>query len=320
MKTLINTDIKVAETFLRAGKLVAIPTETVYGLAGNAMDENAVTEIFRVKNRPTFDPLIIHTDNLEKVQKWITFFPEKAMLLAQHLWAGALTLILPKKNSIPDLVTSGLPKVAVRIPNHPVTLKLLENLDFPLAAPSANPFGYISPTSAYHVENQLKNKIPMILDGGNCQVGVESTIIDCSEETPIILRKGGIEIETIENLIGKVKIQTHSSSNPSAPGMLKSHYAPRKPLIITSNILEKIQEFTTSKVAVLSFQRTIQHSSIYENLVLSSKGDLKESARNLFAFLRQLDNSDADVIVTEFVPERSLGRAINDRLRRASQN
>ena len=207
---MIGNDLAQAKQLLAAGQLVAIPTETVYGLAGNALDEQAVLEIFRVKNRPAFDPLIVHTDSFERIADFVREIPEKALLLAQHLMPGALTLLLPKSDLIPDLVTSGLDRVAVRIPNHSLTRSLLSGLSFPLAAPSANPFGYISPTTAQHVEQQLGNQIPYILDGGPCEVGLESTIVGFENDEPIIYRKGGLAIETIERLVGTVRVQAHS--------------------------------------------------------------------------------------------------------------
>ncbi|MES2733756.1 MAG: L-threonylcarbamoyladenylate synthase, partial [Bacteroidota bacterium] len=184
----IGTNISHAIDLLQQGEVVAIPTETVYGLAGNALNTKAVARIFSVKNRPTFDPLIIHTNSLEKVLQFVDEMPAQAKTLAQACWPGPLTLLLPRKDSIPDLVTSGLDTVAVRIPNHSLTLSLLEALEFPLAAPSANPFGYISPTTAEHVYNQLGKKIPYILDGGPCLVGIESTIVGFEDGEPTIYR------------------------------------------------------------------------------------------------------------------------------------
>jgi L-threonylcarbamoyladenylate synthase len=225
-----GTELNVAKEFLIKGELVAIPTETVYGLAGNALNEKAVLSIFEVKNRPAFDPLIIHTDSIDKVKEYVSVFPEKAQRLAEQFWPGPLTLLLPKKQIIPDLVTSGLDTVAVRIPKHPQLLELLAELSFPLAAPSANPFGYISPTNAEHVNQQLGDKIPYILDGGECEVGIESTIIGFEADDTVVYRLGGLAVEDIEKLVGPVMLMPHSTSDPKAPGMLKSHYAPRKPL------------------------------------------------------------------------------------------
>ncbi len=332
---MISKDLDFAEKLLRAGELVAIPTETVYGLAANALDIEAVTKIFEAKNRPTFDPLIIHTDTLEKVKNFVDDFPEIAQKLANHFWAGAMTLLLPKKSIIPDLVTSGMDTVAIRIPAHPLTLALLARLEFPLAAPSANPFGYISPTTAQHVENQLGTKIQLILDGGNCEIGIESTIIGFEGEKAIIYRLGGISVEEIEKVIGKVEVKT-SSSNPKlastttgmdAPGMLESHYAPKKPFIIedfselSSQNLRKILEkynCDENRIGGLFFSDKIADLPEKNQLILSKSRDYAEATKNLFAMMRELDSMDIDVIIGEFLPEIGLGRAINDRLRRAA--
>jgi L-threonylcarbamoyladenylate synthase len=210
-------------------------------------------------------------------------------------------------------VTSGLDTVGVRMPDHPLTLELLRSLDFPLAAPSANPFGYISPTSALHVAEQLGDRIPYILDGGECIVGVESTIIDCSGDTPTILRLGGTSVETIEEIIGPVRVNAISTSSPQAPGMLHSHYAPRKPLLV-GNIHELLHEHG-SNVSILSFKDSFHN---FRNIRLSETGDLHEAARNLFAAMRKLDADHHEFILAEFVPDFGLGRAINDRLKRAA--
>lgn len=312
---LIGTDIHIAKDWLEKGELVAIPTETVYGLAGNAFDVKAVAKIFAVKNRPTFDPLIVHTHRIEQIEYFVKDFPPKARLLAEHFWAGAMTLLLPKKEVIPDLVTAALPTVAVRIPKHPLTLQLLESLSFPLAAPSANPFGYISPTSAQHVATQLGGKIPYILDGGNCQVGIESTIIGFENEDVIIYRLGGLSVEAIEQVVGKVTVKTHSSSNPNAPGRLESHYAPTKPLYIEKEILDK---FAPQEIGVLCFSEYLPAIPHENQCLLSPNGDVVEAAQHLFAMMRRLDAMPVKVIFAELLPEESLGRAINDRLRRAS--
>jgi L-threonylcarbamoyladenylate synthase len=312
---IINTDIQQAKVFLEQGNVVGIPTETVYGLAGNAFDIEAVTKIFEVKNRPTFDPLIVHTNSIERLAEFVQFIPEKALLLAQKFMPGPLTMLLPKHPSIPDLVTSGLDTVAVRIPNHPLTLELLANLAFPLAAPSANPFGYISPTSVQHVAKQLGEKIPYILDGGECQIGLESTIVGFENEEVIVYRKGGLAIEDIEKVVGKVRVNSHSSSNPKAPGMLKSHYSPRKDLLIFQG--EKLDK-DVDKIGYLAFQKFNSNLPKENQLILSESGDYKEAAKHLFAYMRQLDSMNIDKIYVELLPEKDLGRAINDRLKRAS--
>ncbi|MCE7066015.1 L-threonylcarbamoyladenylate synthase [Dyadobacter sp. CY326] len=313
---IIGHDIDIAKEFLLKGELVAIPTETVYGLAGNALNDSAVISIFEVKNRPSFDPLIIHTDSLEKVENYVSEFPEKAKLLANKFWPGPLTLLLPKKQIIPDLVTSGLNNVAVRVPNHPLLLALLRSLPFPIAAPSANPFGYISPTNAQHVNAQLGDKIPYILDGGESDVGIESTILGFENGEAIVYRLGGLAIEDIENVIGKVQLMPHSSSNPKAPGMLKSHYAPRKPLY-----LEKRETFSVNEdklTGYLVFDQYIEGIDLKYQRILSKSGDTKEAAHNLFAYLRELDASPVEQIRAEHVPMHGLGPAINDRLQRAA--
>lgn len=314
---IISSDIQQAKLFLLRGEVVGIPTETVYGLAGNAFDIEAVSKIFEVKNRPTFDPLIVHTNSIERLREFVQYIPEKAQLLAQTFMPGPLTLLLPKRSSIPDLVTSGLDTVAVRIPNHPLALALLAQLDFPLAAPSANPFGYISPTSAQHVAEQLGDRIPYILDGGECQVGIESTIVGFENDEVIVYRKGGLAIEEIEKVVGKVRVISHSSSNPKAPGMLKSHYSPRNEMYILNNYNLK-NETSKERIGYLAFQKYNADLPQRNQLILSESRIYREAAKNLFAYMRQLDAMDIDKIYVELLPEQDLGIAINDRLRRAS--
>jgi len=311
----IGKDIAKAKAILEAGGLVGIPTETVYGLAGNALDPDAVAKIFAVKNRPDFDPLIIHTSSFEQISKYTLEIIPALESLAKVFWPGPLTLLLPRKSIIPDLVTSGLDHVAVRVPQHPLTQLLLANLDFPLAAPSANPFGYISPTTAAHVDDQLGELIPYILDGGNCKVGLESTIVGVEEGQITIYRLGGIDVSDIEKVVGTVKILSHSSSNPKSPGMLKSHYAPRKKVIL-GDISKMLDEHKEQNIGVLSFTKKYEEAN--ESFVLSSEGSYTEAAKNLFTALRFLDQADVSLILAELLPEDNLGRAINDRLRRAS--
>lgn len=310
-------DLEHAKNFLATEELVAIPTETVYGLAANALSPTAVSKIFAAKNRPSFDPLIVHTDRWERVSEWVKEIPELAHTLAAHFMPGPLTLLLPKKEVIPELVTAGLPKVGIRLPSHPMTQSLLATLDFPVAAPSANPFGYISPTTAQHVADQLGGKVSYILDGGPCSVGVESTIISFEEGKAIVLRKGGIPVEAIEKLIGPVQVKAHSSSNPQAPGMLKSHYAPKVPFIL-GNLTELLEQEKGKRIGILSFQQKRIHDDIIHQIILSPEGNLAEAAQGLFAAMRQMDQMDLDVILAEYLPEEGLGRAINDRLSRAA--
>jgi L-threonylcarbamoyladenylate synthase len=310
----INT-LHAAE-LLRQGKLVGIPTETVYGLAANALNEKAVLSIFEAKNRPFFDPLIIHVPSLKAAEEYAGIQDERLYILAKHFWPGPLTLLLPKKEIIPDLVTSGLKQVAVRVPNHPLTLELLNQLDFPLAAPSANPFGYVSPTEAQHVNQQLGDKLDYILDGGNCAVGLESTIVGIEEGQVCIYRLGGLAIEAIEKLIGPVKLRINYSSDPKAPGQLKNHYAPKKPLFI-GNIEHLLKSHANKKIAVITFGEEIKGENIFL-FELSKKKNVEEAALNLFKCLRLADESSAELVICDYLPESGLGRAINDRLKRAS--
>lgn len=309
--------MQYAVQLLQEDQLVAIPTETVYGLAGNALSQVAVARIFAVKDRPTFDPLIIHTSGLQRLQLWTEDIPSPLKKLAQAFMPGPLTLLLHKKSVIPDLVTAGSPLVAVRIPAHPLTRQLLTQLDFPLAAPSANPFGYISPTTARHVAQQLGGKIPYILDGGPAQIGLESTIVGMEEDRVVVFRKGGIAVEALEEIVGTVVVRDFSTSNPKAPGMLKSHYAPRVPLQL-GEMEELLRQNQASKVGVLTFQYAIDDIPADRQIQLSASGDLQEAARRFFAALRELDAMEIDLILAEPLPEEGLGRAINDRLRRAA--
>ena len=313
----IGRDILKASKLLKTGNIVAIPTETVYGLAGNALRDDIVVKIFRAKNRPAFDPLICHTDSIEKIAQYVEYIPSEVRTLADAFWPGPLTVLLKKKPSIPSLTTSGLDEVAFRIPNHPLTLELLSALDFPLAAPSANPFGYISPTTAKHVQDQLGGELPYILDGGECEVGIESTIIGFPEGQPTVYRLGGKQVEEIEALIGPVKIHLNQSSNPSAPGMLKSHYAPKKPVFV-GNIPELITANQDKRIGIISFVDHYAEIAAEHQSVLSQNGDLNEAARNLFGALHKLDELSIDIILSEPFPDKGLGRAINDRLNRAS--
>ncbi|MCS4436101.1 L-threonylcarbamoyladenylate synthase [Aquiflexum gelatinilyticum] len=315
----IGKDISKAKTLLEQGQLVGIPTETVYGLAGNALNPDAVAKIFATKNRPDFDPLILHTSGMERVHDFVKEIPFPLDLLASKFWPGPLTLLLPKKEIVPDLVTSGLDTVAVRVPSHPLTNELLSELDFPLAAPSANPFGYISPTKASHVNDQLGDKIAYILDGGDCEVGLESTIVGLEEGEVTVYRLGGLDLNAIREVVGEVRVMTHSSSNPKSPGMLKSHYSPTKPFIL-GKLEDLVLEYSTRGIpfAILSFYQKFISLDQSKQIQLSQTKDLNEAAKNLFAAMRALDTMDVSVILSELLPEEGLGRAINDRLRRAA--
>ena len=311
----IGKDIIRARQLLQEGQLVAIPTETVYGLAANALNEKAVLEIFKAKNRPHFDPLIVHVAGIAQAETLATAFPDKAKALARKFWPGPLTLLLPKKEIVPDLVTSGLDTVGLRCPDHTLTLELLKSLPFPLAAPSANPFGYVSPTTPQHVNEQLGDKVAYILDGGECRVGIESTIIGF-ENTPTVYRLGGLALEILEPITGPLHVQLHSSSNPHAPGQLQSHYAPLKKIVLGTR--EQLLAHTASNAGAIVFQNILANIPATNQITLSPSGNLEEAAQHLFAALRELDKTDINLILAELVPEYGLGRAINDRLRRAA--
>ena len=315
---MVSTDPEIAANHLRSGKVVAIPTETVYGLAANALDENAVLQIFKIKDRPHFDPLIIHVGKVEDVNKYAQNIPADAIKLMKHFWPGPLTIVLEKKDVIPDVVTSGLKSVAIRMPVHELLKKLLSKIDFPLAAPSANPFGYISPTTAQHVEEQLGEKVQYILDGGPCTVGVESTIISFVDDQPTILRFGGTPVEEIEKVIGPVIERTSGTDNPQAPGQLSSHYASSTPLLYTKDIEGMVKSLSGLKLVILTHSKNDESYGV-ETMALSDSGKLDEIAINLFRVMREADKGNYDRILVKPVKNQGIGKAINDRLRRASQ-
>lgn len=316
MQTTIGTDIKYASMLLQQGEIVAIPTETVYGLAANALNEDAVLRIYEVKKRPRFNPLILHVDSFERFETYARDIPDACFRLAGRFSPGPLTFLLPKKSNVPDLVTAGSDHVALRVPAHPFTLELLRSIDFPLAAPSANPSGYVSPVTARHVYDGLKGSIPYILDGGPCQVGLESTIIGFEEGKVILHRYGAVTADEIESLSGWPVIKKTSDTHPNTPGKLKSHYAPRLPLFV-GDIPELMRYFEGQRLAVISFRHQYVDPAPDHAFVLSPSGDLHEAARNLFHTMREIDAIDADVILAELFPEHGLGLAINDRLHRA---
>lgn len=308
--------------FLRLGGLVGVPTETVYGLAANAFNEAACLKIFEAKERPTNDPLICHVTGIDGLDA-ICHVNDLARTLAKRFWPGPLTFVLPKQNCVPDIVTAGLDSVAVRCSAHPDFQRLVEQCDFPLAAPSANPFAYISPTTAQHVEASLGERIEYILDGGPCLLGVESTILDLrNSEKPTVLRYGALPIEDIEAAIGQlVGKPTPTSSDKStqhiAPGALPKHYSPRAHLELKRGLsTEDLGNLKQNEAALL----LAKPSQSYGKNVhwLSESGKLDEIATNLFSKMRELDDAGFERILAEEAPELGLGLAINDRLRRAA--
>lgn len=319
MHTKVGKDLAQVKKLLENDELVAIPTETVYGLAANAFSEKAVRKIFKTKNRPQNNPLIVHVSSKDVVKDIVTSMPPAAHTLLNAFSPGPITLLLPRNSLIPDIVTAGLPNVAIRIPAHPLALSLLSSLSFPLAAPSANIFGYISPTSPYHVQRQLNGLIPYILDGGNCISGIESTIVGFDEDLPVVYRLGGISVEQLHQTIGEVRIHnsTHVSA-PAAPGMLGQHYSPHTPLYLVDDISAYTQQFKDTEIGIICFSHLEKSIPGGQQLILSPNGDLKEAAHNLYAAMHEMDTAGFKVILVRRFPDVGIGRAMNDRLRRAS--
>lgn len=316
----ISKDLDLAKNLLENDEVVAIPTETVYGLAGNIFSEKAIKKIFETKKRPFFNPLIVHVHSLNCLDAICSEIPLKAKLLANNFWPGPLTLVLKKQNSISDLVTGGKDTVAVRIPNHPLALDLLSKLNFPLAAPSANPFGSISPTTAEHVANYFSNTLPLVLDGGNCENGIESTIIGFENEEPILYRLGAISREEIESVIGPIFIKNKNEKVPEAPGMLTRHYAPLTKTILVNDVKKEIEKYPTKRIGLLLFNNVTFDKVDVVVEILSKKGSLKEATANLYAAMHRLDTQNLELIIAQKFPEIDLGNSINDRLERATKN
>ena len=315
--SIISKDIQKAIQLLTAEHLVAIPTETVYGLAGNIYSEKAIKSIFATKKRPFFNPLIVHIASATALKEIVTHIPTKAQILADTFWPGAMTLVLKKNAKIPHIITAGKDTVAVRIPNHTLTLELLRQLPFPLAAPSANPFGSISPTRPIHVENYFKDTLQMVLDGGACANGIESTIIGFEAEEPVIYRLGALSLEDIEAVVGPVAIKNKKENSPDAPGMLARHYAPKTSTFLVTDVAAEVQKNLGKKIGVLVFTASLENKDVTE-IVLSKAASLQEAAANLYNAMHVLDHKNLDVIIAEKFPETGLGKSINDRLQRAT--
>ncbi|WP_136481503.1 L-threonylcarbamoyladenylate synthase [Cognatitamlana onchidii] len=316
--SIISKDIQQAAKLLSNDQLVAIPTETVYGLAGNIYSEKAVKLIFETKKRPFFNPLIVHIPSIDALESIVSHIPEKARLLADAFWPGSMTMVLKKQTCIPDLITAGKNTVAVRVPKHPITLELLKALSFPLAAPSANPFGSISPTKPEHVERYFKDTIGQVLDGGPCANGIESTIIGFEGNEPVIYRLGALAIEDIEAVVGKVAIRNKKEISPDAPGMLDRHYAPTTQTFLTDNISEVIRIHGGKRIGILVFKTEVNDASVTSQIILSKEGDLSEAASKLYDAMHDLDRQELDLIIAEQFPDYGLGKSINDRLKRAT--
>lgn len=298
---------------IRKGGLVVFPTETVYGLGANALNADAVLKIFELKGRPKFDPLIVHIAEPAQLPSLVVHIPQQARDLIARYWPGPLSVVLPRKECVPDIVTAGLPSVAVRCPAHPIARRLIELAGVAIAAPSANLFSAVSPTTAQHVTDHFGDRLPNILDGGPCQVGIESTVVSFLDEQAVMLRPGGVTAEEIEDVIGPMKSIAADISRPASPGQLPRHYAPSTPIELTND-----PPRIGSRVGLLAFGRPLSQKSFAAIEILSERECLREAAANLFAALRRLDALQLDYIVARPFPEEGIGYAIMDRLRRAT--
>jgi len=310
-----EASVKKAAALIRAGGTVVFPTETVYGLGADALNAKAVARIFEIKKRPHFDPLIVHVSSIRQART-LARVSAGAEALMTRFWPGPLTLVLPKKRIVPDIVTAGLETVALRMPSHPVAMSLIKKAGTPVAAPSANSFGSLSPTTASHARDQLKGGPDMILDGGPTRIGVESTVLALIDGAFLILRHGGLPQEEIELVTGPLNAALKGGNRPISPGQLKKHYSPRAPLHIITQAPLKLK--AGLKYGYLAF-KSKPALPVKSAAVLSRSGDIREAAANLFSHLHKLDKAGVDIILAEAVPEKGLGRAIMDRLRRAAR-
>lgn len=314
--TTVGSSLSTAVKLLQQGEVVAIPTETVYGLAANAYNEAAVRRIYAIKNRPLFNPLIVHVSGIGQAAACTQGLPHKAIQLFNKFSPGPLTLLLPKNNNVPDIVTAGLPDVAIRIPGHALTLGLLQELNFPLAAPSANPFGYISPTTATHVHQMLGGKIKYILDGGACNAGIESTIVGFRNDEVLLFREGAIPVSLIEKLVGPVK-RIHTAK-PSAPGMLASHYQPHTPLYLVDDVEAAFSEEPALRTGIITYNELAKGLPSADQVLLCTNNDFATAARKLYAAMHTMDARGYDRILVRRFPDTGIGVAMNDRLERAA--
>ncbi|MEU2833515.1 L-threonylcarbamoyladenylate synthase [Streptomyces lavendulae] len=318
--TTTTSDIETAAGVLRGGGLVALPTETVYGLGANAEDAAAISRIFQVKGRPPSHPLIVHIGGAEQLDAWVQDVPDSARLLADHFWPGPLTLVLRRGRRVPLEATGGLETVAVRVPDHPVALALLSAFGGGVTAPSANRFGSVSPTTADHVRAELGDAVDFVLDGGPCRVGVESTIVDATGDTPAILRPGGVTREDLEAVLGR-PLAVPATSTVRVPGQHPSHYAPRARVVL----VEPGQAVAEAELAQEQGHRAgvlvppgSAGAAVKAHAVVEVPHSTAAYARGLYGFLRELDEQGCDLIVASLPTEEGLGLAIANRLRRAA--
>lgn len=313
----IGKDLDFAKDMLDNGGLVAIPTETVYGLGGNALNIDTIDKIFKLKKRPSNDPLICHTNSLSKIKRYVKQIPDKAYKLSEKFWPGPLTLVFEKKDLIPNKTTSNLNTVAFRIPDKEITLKLLSSLDYPLSAPSANKFGYISPTTTDHVYKNFDDGIDYILDGGRCELGIESTIIGFENNKTIVYRLGSLITEDIEKCVGEIALY---SKKENFPGSFKSHYSPQKKLYL-GDIEILANKYQNKRIGILCFDRYYDFVNEENQIILSKKSSLIEASKNLYSSLYKLDNmKNIDIILTTFVEDTLIGKTINNRLLKSAEN
>lgn len=314
---MISKDIYLATEVLKQDGVIGMPTETVYGLAASMNSEIGIKKIFELKKRPLTNPLIVHLSELEDLETIAQNMPDMAYTMASKFWPGPLTLILEKSKNVSNLITANQNTVAVRMPNHPMALKLIKKLGVPIVAPSANPYMAVSSTTANHVHNYFGQQIPLILDGGACKKGIESTIIGFEDNYLVMYRHGSITKEIIESKTNcKVFYHEKCQSKVQTPGMHFKHYSPRTPLILTDNILENYAFHKNKKVGLLTFNTPIIDNNYQYQL--SNNGNMEEAASNLYSKLIEMDQNDYDVILVEKLPEEGIGKSINDRLKRAS--
>jgi len=311
---MITADKSLIIAALKKGGLVGLPTETVYGLAGNAFDLTAIQSIYALKKRPATNPLIIHIGSVDQLDQLAINIPKEAQSLIDAFWPGPLTLIFEKSNRVLPETTAGQETVAVRMPKHPKTLDLLQSLDFPLVAPSANPYMSVSPTCAEHVDHYFPDLL--VYDGGPCEVGLESTIVGFTASGLKVYRLGSISAEELEFVSGS-SIDTESESLVITPGMAKRHYSPKCPMILSDNIPALLKQYADKRIGVITFKEDYRGSNI-NSRVLSPSADLSEAGRKIYAFLIQLDALDLDLILVEKLPEIGVGRTINERMSRAA--
>ncbi len=315
--------IKEAAEWIRRGELVAFPTETVYGLGANALDDSAVQKIFVAKGRPSDNPLIVHIAHQDQLLSLVADIPPVAQQLITAFWPGPLTLVFHKSHLVPDSVTAGGQTVAIRMPDHPIAQQLIKKSGVPIAAPSANSSGRPSPTQAEHVQQDLKENNIFLIDAGSTQVGLESTVLDISESTPVLLRSGGVSLEEIENVIGKIVTSTETLTNQASiaksPGLKYRHYAPKAKVLIAEakDFLEIISKYPEKKIACITLQRDMLSKE--KNISIVPMHSVAEMAQHLFSIFRECDEKGTEIILVESVPPIGIGRALMNRVERASQ-